>query len=55
MGMFAKCSIEKGYEGQSIVKSFNLLIPKSLKKNPQLQYFLVVIEVAVHRYSNTQV
>lgn len=33
MGVFANSSVEKGFEGQIIVKSSNLLIPKSLKKN----------------------
>lgn len=32
MGVFANSSVEKGFEGQIIVKSSNLLIPKSLKK-----------------------
>lgn len=32
MGVFANSSMEKGYEGQIVVKSSNLLIPKSLKK-----------------------
>lgn len=54
MGVFANSSMEKGYEGQIVVKSSNLLIPKSFKKKINLRYFLV-IEVAIHRGSNTQV
>lgn len=54
MGVFANSSMEKGYEGQIVVKSSNLLIPKSLKKKKK-EIFNIVIEVAIHRGSNTQV